>query len=236
MSPTSKSKNSPFPVKKTPSTCRNSSLTHLPFVRGGTRWKSSQDENHVASRGLHGQLCTPRRGMNGPAVFQAVWLHYSCFERLKQIIKMSRATKTSTHKKSLVVLQREEALQLLWVSGGKRSITWGENPKKSCFLGELLPCSWPACQNSLYFSSFAGLLAEAHLCVVFPTVQKQLLSQGLRRPVWHVMLRAEQAGNPPGSGTLQPIHTNRPNLLHPCQPARAFIFLVASTISMLSND
>lgn len=117
---------------------------------------------------------------------------------------MSRATKTITDKKSLVVLQREEALPLLGFLGEKCSITW-ENPNKSFFLGELLPCSRPACQNSLYFGSFTRLLAEAHLCV-FPTVEKQLLSQGLRRLVWHIMLRAERAGNPPDSGTLQPTH------------------------------
>lgn len=154
---------------------------------------------------------------------------------------MSRAINTIKHNKLLVVLQlrREEAPQLIWVWGEKCSITPREDANKSHFLAELTSCSQPAFRISLYLSSFTGLLAEAHhLCVIFPTEKKQLLSQGLRRPVWHVILRTEEATYKTGREpswllvTLQPAYTDR-LILAFCQPNSAFIFLVTSTISML---
>lgn len=155
---------------------------------------------------------------------------------------MSRAIKTIKHNEPLVVLQlrREDAPQLIWVWGEKRSTTPREDANKSHFLGELISCLQLAFQTSLYLSFFTGLLAEAHhLCVIFPTEKKQLLSQGLRRPVWHVILRTEEATYKTGREpswllvTLQPAYTNRLILLAFCQPNSAFIFLATSTISVL---
>lgn len=218
------------------------------YVESTCRFPKQSALLSVTARGLDGQLCTPPPWderfccFPGKWLSLPVWLNYRCFERLKQIIKIIRAIKTIKHKKSLVVLQlrREEVPQLLWVLGEKCSTAQRENPNKSHFLGELTSCSQPAFQISLYLSSFTGLLTEAHhLCVVFPTEKKQLLSQGLRRPVWCVTLTAEQAAYKTGREpswllvTLQLTSTNRLNLLFFFQPNSAFIFLVASTISVL---
>ena len=188
-------------------------LIHLPFCERwhnvNTNWCVSCSRQwfpaepallSATARGLDGQLCTPLPWDERPCCFPGkrlllpVWFNYRCVDRLQQIIKTSGAIKTIKHKKSLLVLRlrREEAPQLLWVLGEKPLTTWGENPNKSFLLGELHSCSQPAFQISLYLSSFTGLLAEAHhLCVLFPTEKQQLLSQGLRRPAWHVVLRAE---------------------------------------------
>lgn len=254
----------PSQQRKHPSTCANSRPDPPPIL-----WEVAQHEHWLTcellekrfptesallsanAHGLDGQLCTPplwdKRSCCFPGKWLSlpVWLNYRCFERLKQIIKTSRAIKTIKHKKSLVVLQlrREETLLLFWVSGEKRSTAQRQNPNKSRFLGELTSCFHPAFQISLFLSSFTGLLAEAHhLYVVFPTEEKRLLSQGLRRPVWHVTLRAKQAAYKTGrepsrlSVTLQPIYTNRPNLLVFFQPHSAFIFFFCFHHLYVTND
>lgn len=78
--------------------------------------------------------CCPGKWLPLPA-----WSNYSCFERLKQIIKISRAIETIKHKKSLALIQlrREEALLLPRVLGEKLSTTQRGNPNKSSFLGNL---------------------------------------------------------------------------------------------------
>lgn len=88
------------------------------------------------------------------------WLNYSCFERLKQIIKISRAIKTIQHKKSLALIQlrREEALLLPRALGEKLSTTQRGNPNKSSVPWESC-ILFSACLLDQPLSSFTGLTA-----------------------------------------------------------------------------
>lgn len=100
--------------------------------RAGDSSGSNSPQSPLCSHncsGLEGQLRAPLLQDTRPRCFPGkrlvlpVWLNYCCFERLKQIIKMSRAIKTIKHKESLGLLQlrREEALLLLRVLGEKLS-------------------------------------------------------------------------------------------------------------------